>query len=463
MACLLQQTMPPPVSQNLRFDPQSAGQARRHFRAERTPQAMQILRVLIIPIACMALPPSPVAAQTSTRSRLPVQEIVRRAMVAEHSTNVRGKERSFIEPPGLPSVKIERSITRTKSGWTLYKWGGPRAQRGTITLDDGQWTRCYVPGSKVISTNRSSPEPRDPHSIARHARLLMRNYTVRMEGQELLAGRSCYVVTLTPKTDMCHAMKLWIDTKTFFTLGHQENTSRGHTVALTMFQWIEFPSEIKVGDIKNPFPAEAKPQKPTPVRVFSDIGSMRRAISSEICVPYSMPGGFEFERCEVIETGATQTVCLRYTDGWAGISIYQTRVQEARNTPPSELHFARHAMGDSAVDFATAAMNFMIIGRVEMNGLVCVVNALDDNRVRTYLADTARTYHVEPATLGSMRNQGLGIDTMNALLEISMRSRKPLTSLLPMIRDGYAWNDIAERLGVKAKAFAARVRFFENR
>jgi len=291
----------------------------------------------------------------------------------------------------------------------------------------------------------------------------MRNYAARIVGKEQLAGRNCYVVTLTPKTDMSHAMKLWIDTKTFFILGHQENTSRGHTVALTLFRWVEFPADIKADGIKNPFPTTAKPLKATPVRVFSDIGELRRAVTTEICLPYAMPGGFEFERCEIIETGGSQTVCLRFTDGWSSISIYQTRVPEGRSPSPAALHFARHSLGDSAVDFGTPTINFMIIGRVEMNGLVCVVNALDFDRVRTYLADTARTYHVEPGTLGSMRNQGLGIDTINALLEISIRARKPLSDLVPMIRDGYAWRDIADRLGVKAKAFAARVRAFENR
>jgi len=390
-------------------------------------------------------------------------ELVRRMLTAEHTTNVRGKELSFIEPPGLTAITVEREVTRTRSGQTLYKWSTPASQRGTITLDDGSWTRCFVPQSRELITTRSSPQPRDKHSIARLCRLISHNYTVHLVDKERVAGRLCYVVNLIPRSDAVHAMKLWIDTKTYYAVSRQENNAHGHTISLMLFRWVEFPDAIPASQLASPFPANARPDRPVSARLFNNIADLRRAIDMDVCVPAALPAGFEFERCELIQGEKAPMVCLRYTDGWCNLSIYQSAAQEHRPAQFKVLNYKRHPLGDCAIDYNTPDMNFMLIGRVEMGALVGLVNALDPNRERTFLSDTARAYRVPMAVVEMLRSQGLGIDTINALLEISSRSRRPVSGLASLVRDGYCWRDLAHRLHVDPRTFAARVRFFECR
>lgn len=414
-------------------------------------------------LAILMLAPE-VACADSGSGHMTALDILRRAIAAEHTTNVRGKELAFIEPPGLPAVTMEREVIRTKTGSALYRWSAPTAQRGTITLDDGQWTKCYLPSTREITTTRSSPQSRDSRSVARLVRLISRNYAIRLTGKEQVSGRRCYVVTLTPRSDAVHAMKLWIDNRTFYAISRQENNARGHTISLTLFRWVEFPRDSSKPSIASPFPAAARMVKSPLARVFNNIADLRRTAQVEVCVPVSMPGGFEFERCELVDVAGRPTLCLRFTDGWSSISIYQSRAAGEQRPPTLRaMHYSRHTMGDCAIECATSEMNFMLIGRVEMNGLVCIANALDPDRERTYLADTAKAYRVPMSALAAMRSKGLGIDTINALLEISARSRRPVTSLVSFVRDGYCWRDLARQLRVDSRRFAARIRFFECR
>lgn len=393
-------------------------------------------------------------------------DIVRRALAAEHTTNVRGKELAFIEPPGLAAVTMERDVTRSKDGRTLFRWVGPASKRGTIILDDGKWTRTYVPSTKELTTMRSAPEPRDKASVARRARMIANNYTLRLVDKEKVAGRLCYVVTLTPKSEIAHPIRLWIDTKNYYIISRQESNDRGHTIALTLFRWVEFPASIAASALAHPFPAKPKTVKPLPSRVFRTVADLRRSLSRDVCVPVSMPGGFAFERCELIKTGATSMACLRYSDGWSAISIYQwapERRPDEPRPPWRTMNYSRTPMGECAIDYTTRDLNFTLIGRVEMAGLVCIANALNPARESAYLSQTAKDYRVPLDTLNGMRSQGLGLDTINAVLAISAHSRKPVSSLVSLIRQGYCWRELARRFRLDTPRFAARVRFFECR
>lgn len=403
---------------------------------------------------------TPACAQSG---RLTAEEILRRSLAAEHRTNMRGKEMALIEPRGMPSVHMVRKVTRTRDGWSLVRWLEPTSQHGIITLNDGQWTRCYIPGAKEITSNRSVPEPHDARAITRQWMLLLHNYRVRLEGKESIAGRPCYILAFTPKAGMSHTIRSWIDTQKFVTLSHRENDAGGHTLAFTMFTWVEFPGDIPAKEIRSPFPRSVTKVVSSPSQLFANIGLLRKATGFEVCVPYSMPAGYELERCELITTKGTQTSCLRYTDGLSSLSVYQSRAKETRPADFQACRTARHSFGDNMVNYASGSMNFMLIGRIEMKGMLVITNMLDTNRERTFLDTIARTFRMPASTLGGMRNLGMGIDTIDALLEINAQTRQPLSALINLYRDGYSWQSIAQKFKANAKHFVERVRFYEAR
>jgi hypothetical protein len=313
---------------------------------------------------------------------------------------------------------------------------------------------------------RSAPEPRDRAAVARLSRLISNNYTARIVDTDKVAGRSCYVVTLTPKSDIAHQIRLWIDTRNYYILSRQESNDQGHTIALTLYRWIEFPSSVAASALAHPFPARRKPGKSSNSRVFRTIAELRRSLNRDVCAPVAMPGGFVFERCELITSGAMKSACLRYTDGWSSISIFQTapdRRPDEPRPPWRTMNYSMAPMGECVIEYNTPDMNFNLIGRVDMGGLSSIVNALNPAREHAYLTQTARDYHVPLDALTDMRSRGLGIDTINAVLAISATSRKPVSSLVDLIRQGYCWRELARRFRVNSQRFAARVRFFECR
>jgi|SRR5579872_7313269 len=415
-----------------------------------------------VAVALLGLLLLPVCARAQS-GRAWIEAVLRRTLTAAHRTNVRGTEYAFITPPRLPTVHVVRQVIQTRDGWSLLRWQQPDANRGTIIVDDGRWTRRYEPGTRQILITRSVPQPRDPPSIARQMRLILSNYSVRLNGTEMLAGRLCYVLTLKPYASVSHTVKLWVDTKTYFILGHQENSANGNTLATNIFTWVEYPRAIRPSEVRHPFPQAARKVTTCSSKVFSDIGQLRRATSFEVCVPYAMPGGYELERCELITTHSGQTSCLRFTDGMANISICQCPARETRPHSYRARQALLYQLGDCVVNYASGPMNFMLIGRLELGGLVAVTHVLNTERERVLLSSIESTFRVAPTALGAMRDRGIGLDTIVALHEIQTQAHCSMSTLIELCREGYDWHGIARRFNADVRRFVERVRYYEAR
>ena len=110
---------------------------------------------------------------------------------------------------------------------------------------------------------------------------------------------------------------------------------------------------------------------------------------------------------------------------------------------------------------ANGAVDFVVMGHGELNGLVAVAHGLDSDLERAWLSYAAQSFRISPATIAGLRDRGLCMDVIAAFLEIQARRRPGLSALLRMQHDGWDWRHIARRFGLNTDEIAFRIRRFE--
>lgn len=404
------------------------------------------------------------AFASQTKRKLPQPEaILLGYLEARRNLNLRGTETVIVQPPRGAMITMTRQVTHTKTGLTLTRWLEPTSERNITIVDDGVWSKCYHPGERITKVSRSTTRPSDAQSTAKTARLIMRNYRVALEGIAPMAGRSCYKLRLTPLHSISSVVRMWIDRETSALLSHMEETARGETLRVAFFNGVEFPKRLDTRKIQSSIPAAAREVSFSRSEVLRSLEEVRKRAAFEFCAPYAMPGGYEFQRAELLSLKGVLTTCIRYSDGLSEITVCQNRSVEQR---PAEYHFTQpmvDPMGNNIVDYRLGQMNYYLVGRCQMNGLLAVTNVLDRQRERVFLEYLSRNYRTPMGTLAGLRNQGMGLDTLDALLAIQKQIDVPLSSLVSLCKDGHSWAAIARRFRANVGRIVKHVRTFECR
>jgi hypothetical protein len=176
-----------------------------------------------------------------------------------------------------------------------------------------------------------------------------------------------------------------------------------------------------------------------------------------------MPRGFEFESAELVSLGGTNTVCLRYSDGLAMITIFQTQTSQTVDPSYQSVAWKMLPRGENAAVSGRTRVTSVVIGPRESDGIVTVARALDRQREIDTLSALRDQYGVSGSFLERLRDRGIGVDCIAALLEISRRSGRKVESLLALKTDGWDWRQIAARFKVSTEVVATRIRPYECR
>jgi negative regulator of sigma E activity len=403
------------------------------------------------------------AAVSATAARPTPEEVLLRMLVATRGVNMIGTEVSMVTPPHMAGITMTRKVVRTKEGVCLSRCISPSSQKGFIAYDDGNWIKSYDPIAKDIKVARSSRRAQTDKAVARLIRLIKRNYKLVIENRESIAGRDCYILAFRPVHKDSHEVKCWVDTRTGAILSNVENNPRGHTVAVTFFTSVQFPSQVPASAIQNPLPNRVPVVNLSRSPILRDIGKMRRIVGFDVCIPYAMPAGYEFQHCEAVSFNGMPATCLRYTDGMADITVYQSASSESLAASRPSLKMSVHPLGNTVVEYRNGPANFMIVGRTEQDGLLDVARALNMDRERTILNYFGKNYVVPSSALTVMRNRGMGTDVMDALLSIRQQARQPLHKLLALHDDGMSWTTIAQQFKVNVKAISSHIKPFKCR
>ncbi len=402
-------------------------------------------------------------APASAQSDPSIESILHKSMAAQDRINLRGIQTEIIPRHDSGFDTITRRIVRRSDGRSLAICVDTDGRNGTVYQDDGKWTRNFDPFTRVCSITRSVSRIADGRSAERVVRRILSNYRVRLIGTEMFSGRSCYILALDPKDPFSHPLDVRIDVATGATISRTEYQRRGgSTISLNFFTSISFPRQIADSELASKFPPGTRKIQTSLSLPFRSVEPLRRKVGFEICLPNSMPAGFQFESCEIVRLNDTPTACLRFSDGLAAINIFESRTAEGFTLTPGIIAKTL-PRGEAIAMCQVGRTSCAVMGPRLMEGVVMIAKALDTDSARNKMESLSRTFGVPIASVIDLRNQGLGLDHIAALLEIRAQTGRTMKTLMVMHQDGWGWDLIAQRLRVDVHRISDKIRPYQSR
>lgn len=422
------------------------------------------MRPVFVTVAATSLFGCGISAPAAGKEKTPtIDELLRRMIQAGRGLNMRATQITLNTRPQVPTRTMVVRVVCRRDGKSLARVVEPAASRGVATYDDGQWTHRYDPFRKLVYVTRSLPLPTDGRTVMRRVRVIRRNYAVTLSGKEHIAGRLCYVLRFEPRNKINYPLVIWLDAKTGAVLWRQESDRAGNTLGLVMYTSVEYPARISDSEVRLPLPSRTRKINVSRSPALRDIESLRRHAGFDITLPVSMPREYEFENGEVVIVGGRRTVCLRYTNGMTNLTIYQTPAAVRRSESSLLMRSWKLPLGDGMVNRSCGPMNYMVIGHCDLQGLLNVARALDRDRARQCLNKLARTFRVPPGILAKMRNRGMSLDAIAALLDVHAQTGRSLEGLLRLYQDGWGWDSLARQFKADITQVAKRAQSISRR
>lgn len=146
--------------------------------------------------------------------------------------------------------------------------------------------------------------------------LLFRNYHVRQQGSDTVAGRPVVQLSIEPRHPGNPGKRVWIDPTCRMALREEVRDSGGQVVASSRFEQFELVHELPSGLFEPPTAAAVGSHSPT-----LPFAALR---------PRYLPAGYEEVRQGGLGRGPGEGVVLRYTDGLGAISLFEFRGESGR-------------------------------------------------------------------------------------------------------------------------------------
>ena len=417
------------------------------------------------PFLCLALlvlaPPAAVGQALPASDAKLIRRILAQSIRSQSGRNIRGKQLEMVQSPTGADQIMFRTYTRSADGRCLTVVRDDNGRKVAIIEEDGQWNRSFDPRIQTLTVSRSMRIPTDERAIEARVRRILSSYQVRYSGLDVMAARKCHKLTMDPHDIHGRPIKVWIDAATGVSLARQESDRRGHTFGMTTFTSVSYPAKIASKDTVFTVPRGARVVRVSRSPLFRDPGSLKRWADVDIILPLSMPRGYEFEAAELIFLAGTPTICLRYSDGLAVITIFQTQTAQAVKQPYEEVAWKMLPRGESVAVSGQTRVTSVVMGPRESDGVVSVARCLDRTRERTARAQLQQRFAIKPEKLARLRDLGWGVDCIAALLEIARRTQRNLDTLAAMKRDGWSWQQIAHKFKLNPSTLAAGIRPFE--
>ncbi len=192
------------------------------------------------------------------------------------------------------------------------------ASAGSVIIDDGKSvTRLH----SATKTAYISGTPEAPKRLD----LLLANYTPVLIGRDSVAGRSCYLLAIRPRSSGNPSQRLWLDQKTFIALKTERYGFNGKRTTSTEYSSIDYS--------KHPASSLfALPRGWKTVRLAASgdgtLASVRAAVGFTPVKPGHVPAGYGFDGYYLRQNPRGMRFAgLRYTNGMNTISIFQHKGQ----------------------------------------------------------------------------------------------------------------------------------------
>jgi hypothetical protein len=361
-----------------------------------------------------------------------------------------------VQPTSEGVRTSSRRVVRRSDGKSLSVFETPAADKGAFIADNGVWLVRYDPHEKIVRQKRSFLAA-DKASVERHARLILRNYRIRLEGDETVAGRVCHRLLLEPVHPRNLTVRIWVDRATGVELRRDEQDAVGNTISIVMYTTVAFPERIAASEVAPPVPRSARTVNISRSGLLTSVGSLSKAAGFTVRLPLALPGGYEFDRGTVVQIGGKRSGFLRFIDGISELTMVETRITSGISPGMRVARVIPRPYGETEVHYAIDDLQIVLVGRGDARELIAVAETLSKSRERAWREAMAREFRRHGPDVAAMRDRGLTAESVVALLTISRISGRSADALLDSHLDGWCWRDLARRWRVPESEIQRRL------
>ena len=258
-------------------------------------------------------------AHGAERARPDVLDLVNRMSKAVRTANYDG-------------VFIYRHERQTDSMRLIHRGGSGVEQERLIALTgkprevirDGDTVTCIYPEDQAIMVEKTKPH-RFVVQLPEPAEQYASTYIFALAGEDRVAGRIAWVVSIRPKDVYRYGYQIWIDKDSFLPLKTELRGQSGTPIEEVMFTQIEVLSEIPDAHLQPGISGQG-------FTWFHAAAAENRgpALGGRWQVTW-MPEGFHishYERQSLLASG-DPVDHLVYTDGMTSVSVFVERIRDA--------------------------------------------------------------------------------------------------------------------------------------
>lgn len=240
-------------------------------------------------------------------------------------------------PDGSPMC--EARVIRKAPDKQRIEFVRPPEMRGTGMVINGK-ERWRIQNERSRRRRPFSAPPPDRFMEdfpLKNIRLLQQNYQIRVLDGGHVAGRKTHLLEIDPKATGRPSRKTWVDTETGVILKMEHYNSQKRLEQLLAYSEINFKPEMdeatfrrpdKMGPGRGPREAQDRAELWNYDQPKLDLDRIRKEVELNVIIPDQAPDGFILQSIHALKVGERKNVYLRYTDGLAMLSVFQSPSDE---------------------------------------------------------------------------------------------------------------------------------------
>lgn len=354
-------------------------------------------------------------------------------------------------------VRVRRDQSSTGANRVVVV--APMSSQGMTIIDDGKQRVRYDPDEKLLRIQDSPLRFIQENDAERRFRLVYRNYDVKAEGKETVAGRTTLKVLLSPKSKgVAFARRYWIDSERAVLLRVEWIDPSGKKQTMSDTISISYPKSLPADTFEQTFVGQPRKIHIRAPARQTDFIKLAGSLGFGPVNPHDMPHGFLFIGADAIRTRNRTMAALRYTDGAANITIYQAKASGGE--PPWK---SSSEMETVKVDDVWVS----VTGDVPDAGAKAVIGALRKSgatKGAQLQTRAAKLFGSSEDTVEKLRAMGLDFEDAVACLVAAKGSAATALKAGRWVLDGQSLAFIARETGIdSAKIRSGINRFWDMR
>ena len=261
------------------------------------------------------------------------EELFQKLLESFQTVDFEGKLTLISPIPGGDTM-CEALVIRKAPDKQRIEFTWPPEIRGTGMALNGKG-RWHIRDRRDRERRLSPPPPRamDEFLLLKNVQLLLQNYDVQVLDGGHVAGRSTYLLEIRPKATGRPSRKVWIDAEMGVILKMEHYNSQKRLEQLFAYSEINFKPEIDEADFRSPQEIQDRERPPKERgreelwnynQGEPDVERIRKEAQLDIIFPDQAPAGFILQSIDVLKFGKLKNVHLKYTDGLAVLSVFQS-------------------------------------------------------------------------------------------------------------------------------------------